>query len=96
MKSDSYYSYELDTNVLHTIISDMGENWLYFEKEKKLVYDEKQDKSSNTKIALYDIEKQETEYIEAPAGKVISLLGTIDKRMVFPRLRNFHSLMTEA
>ena len=80
---NSYYSYELDTNVLHTIISDMGENWLYFEKEKKLVYDEKQDKSSNTKIALYDIEKQETEYIEAPAGKVISLLGTIDKRIVY-------------
>ena len=80
---NAYYSYELDTNVLHTIISDMGDNWLYFKKKGMLVYNENTELAENKRIVVYDTEKQEQHYIEAPSGKIISLLGTVDDRIVY-------------
>lgn len=80
---DSYYSYELDTNVLHTEVEDMGDNWLYFEDSNLLVYDANPDPAQNTEIVLKDVKEGNTQIIKADAGKIISILGTVDGRIVY-------------
>ena len=80
---DGFYSYELDTNVLKTIVDDMGENWIYFEDEQILCYNENQDITQNQRIVIYDVKNGEASYIMAKKNRVVTLLGTVDGRIVY-------------
>lgn len=79
---NSFYSYELDTNVLKELIADMGDNWLYFEKENTLVYNETTELSSNKRVVIRNLATKTETYITAPEGKQINILGTVDNRIV--------------
>lgn len=80
---NSYYSYELETNVLKTIVEDMGENWIYFEDENILIYDENPEQETNERIVLWDVANNTETYIEADSGMTINLLGSVDNRIVY-------------
>lgn len=80
---DAYYSYELETNVLKTEIENLGDNWLYFEEENLICYNENPEVGQNSRIVIHDVANHTDSYIEADEGKVISLLGTVDNRIVY-------------
>lgn len=80
---DAYYSYELETNILKTEIENLGDNWLYFENENLICYNENADIGQNNRIVIHDVANHTDSYIEADEGKVISLLGTVDNRLVY-------------
>lgn len=80
---NAYYSYELETNVLKTEVEDLGENWLYFEEENLICYDDSAEQGTAKKIVILDITNQTKTYIEADEGKAVTLLGTVDNRLVY-------------
>lgn len=80
---DGFYSYELETNVLKTIVEDMGDNWVYFEDEQILCYNETSNVTENQRIVIYDVENGETSHIVAKKDRVVTLLGTVDGRIVY-------------
>ncbi|MGN0166057.1 MAG: hypothetical protein ACI39R_07725 [Lachnospiraceae bacterium] len=80
---DAYYSYELETNVIKTEVQNLGENWLYFEKQNLICYDENPGQGTNSRIVVLDVINQTKNYIEADEGKTITLLGTVDNRLVY-------------
>lgn len=91
---DAFYSYELNTNVLKTEVPDLGYNWLYFEKENLICYNENSDEALNNRIILHDVANNKDTYIEATQGSAINLLGTVDNRIVYgigdPALVSFY------
>jgi len=80
---DSYYSYELETNVLHIEVEDLGDNWVYFEDSNTLVYNENPNPAENTRIVLLNVGTQEKNYITDPNGGLIDLQGSLDGRIVY-------------
>lgn len=80
---DSYYAYELETNVFKTLVEDLGENWIYFEDKNVLCYNENPDATDNKRIVIHDVTELKNSYIEADDGCVIKLLGTVDDRIVY-------------
>lgn len=80
---DSLYSYELDTNVLRVLLSGLGENWVYFEDKKLVVFNEKPFLESNKQIVIYNLENGNKAYINADSDYAMNMLGTVDGKIVF-------------
>ncbi|MDD6102316.1 MAG: hypothetical protein PUB67_04320 [Clostridiales bacterium] len=79
---DSLYSYELETGALNESVENLGQNWLYFDNSKTIVYSDSENITENKKIIIYNIASKERKDIICGDNSIINILGTVDERIV--------------
>lgn len=80
---DTLYLYRTLVNDFSIVAENLSEQWVYFENEQLLVYQEDAVSKDNCALHLYDLENRAYTKKTAPDGQRIVLLGTIDNRIVY-------------
>ncbi|MBE5961107.1 MAG: hypothetical protein E7256_06915 [Lachnospiraceae bacterium] len=81
---DTVYSYNLTSDVLKTITSNITEeHFTYVQEASYIAFHTNQDPAKNTGITILDLNKGQTSEVKAGSGEIISLLGTIDSNLIY-------------
>lgn len=85
---DTIYSYNLTTEVLKTIATNVPKKNLYFSLEGTFVVYQEDRNTEDDKIQILNLETGATKQITAQSGQKLKLLGLIDNNIIYGKINN--------